>query len=279
MRDFWNNVVGTPSSEEESSGDGTSSAPVSQSDPGGVCTAPPEGSVTIPEVTVVGDPANADPSGGVCQAPPADGGFTPAPGAQSTDPYQGGSSQAPPPSDGGFTPAPGAQSTDPYQGGSSQAPPDDNSNVTPAPGAQSVDPYQGGSSQAPPPADGGFTPAPGAQSVDPNQGGASVEDPCSRARRSPEYDKAHRNEEELAAALQPLKIAYDRAVKMRAAEYAKGVLGDPQKLAEADWQIQQTKAAYNAGYVKYCHAIQDTQKVLADYGCKEAVEIKCKPLD
>jgi hypothetical protein len=54
-------------------------------------------------------------------APPADSGpssqeqpnFTPAPGGYSSDPMQGGSSQAPAQDEGGFTPVPGATSNDP----------------------------------------------------------------------------------------------------------------------------------------------------------------------
>jgi hypothetical protein len=66
MRDFWTNVVG-PS---DSAANATSSAPAAQNgDTGGVCTAPPEGTVTIPEVTVAGNPADGDASGGVCRDP------------------------------------------------------------------------------------------------------------------------------------------------------------------------------------------------------------------
>jgi hypothetical protein len=59
LRDFWNNVVGSSSSDPDSADNAATSTPVSQSDAGGVCAAPPPGTVTIPEVTVVGDPANS----------------------------------------------------------------------------------------------------------------------------------------------------------------------------------------------------------------------------
>ena len=126
-----------------------------------------EPSSMTPVQSDAADPGQGAPS----QSSTAPPNMTPAQ-PYSIDSDQGGSSQATPPADGGFTPAPGAQSIDPDQRGSSQSPPDP-PNMTPAQ-PYSIDPDQGGSSQAPPPADGGFTPAPGAQSIDTDQGGMST---------------------------------------------------------------------------------------------------------
>jgi hypothetical protein len=73
LRDFWTNVVGPSSAATDSGDNGASLAPVLQdsADTGGVCTAPPDGTVTVPEVTVVGNPDDADPAGGVCRDPSA----------------------------------------------------------------------------------------------------------------------------------------------------------------------------------------------------------------
>ncbi len=207
-----------------------------------------------------------DPSqGGSSQAQPEPANMTPAK-PYSIDPDQGGSTQAPPPADGGFTPVPGARSVDPFQGGSSQAQPEP-PNMTPAK-PYSIDPDQGGSSQAPPPADGGFTPAPGAQSIDPDQGGMSIEDPCSIARRDPEFKRAYRAYTEAQSALAPLQTAYDKAMKLRPFKFIPSGIPDPVKGAEADWDVLQAKQALDAGWVKLNNAGEVLQEVADKFGCK-----------
>jgi Domain of unknown function (DUF4157) len=191
----------------------------------------------------------------------------------SSDPMQGGSSQGPPPADGGFTPAPGAQSRDPQEGGSSQAPPDEQ-NFTPAK-PYSFDPMEGGSSQGTVEGDGGFTPAPGAQSYDPDQGGSSQVPPCDRAKATPEYQKALQHEQETGADAMAAKAALDQAKKMKPFKCMPGGTPDPAACANADWDVQRTQTAYDSAALKNCHAIQATQQALKDGGCPNATDINC----
>ena len=95
----------------------------------------------------------------------------------------------------------------------------------------------------------------------------------------PGDEAARRIEEETLANLLPLKTAYERAKKTGPFKAFPGGIPDPVKAAEAEWDTKQAKEAYDAAYLKYCHAMQDVQKVLSNYGCNEAVPIRCGPAD
>jgi hypothetical protein len=229
------------------------------------------------------DATSSDPDeGGVSQQPPEeDAPFTPAPGGQSIDPDEGGVTEGP--DTGGFTPQPGGLSVDPDEGGSSREPPAEELPLTPAPGAQSIDPNEGGSSQPPP--DGGFTPTPGAQSIDPDEGGSTEETACSRMERSAPYKTARRAENLADADLRAALASYDSARAMAsprcAQELAKFVspttfgVPDPIACAGADHEVVKTKAAYDAAYLKQCHALQDVQKLRYEGNCKSQRVYPC----
>ena len=205
-------------------------------------------------------------------APAADDGgfrFTPAPGGYSSDPMQGGSSQASPPSDGGFTPAPGARSYDPDSGGSSQAPPQEENSTPSQP--YSTDPMQGGSSQAPPVSDGGFTPVPGAQSKDPLEGGSSQEAPCSIARRSPAYQQAMQKADELGFDLKAAQVARDQAKKLALTRCFPSGQPDPTTCANGDWEVQRTQALYDAASFKLDNAYKGVKDILKAAGCDASI--------
>jgi hypothetical protein len=219
--------------------------------------------------------------GGSSQVPakdPMEGGLSAGDGGSSRDPMQGGSSQDPG-LDGGFSSPPGAQSRDPWVGGSSEGPAPLDGGFTPAPGAQSKeedDPLLGGSSQGPapgpPPAvatEGGSSREPN-QSNDPNEGGSSQEPICDAAKRNGAYKAAYEHELETRADVETTKIAYDQARTMRPARIIAGGLPDPKALSEADWEVQRTKAAYDAAVLKNCHALKATAQAHKDAGCPTA---------